>query len=213
MSRRSASEAQKWIACTSSKRERRFRGRSWAILGRLGAILGLLGAVLGPSWGHLGAILAPSCETLGPRNLDFTMVFAAFALYRRSCSDLLLSFGDLDLSFAILGHLGAVLGHLGPVFGHLGPSWCPSLGHLGPSWGHLGPSWGRLGAFLGPSWPPTSTYVICCGNWTALFQKRTSLQRFIFSALQTFVHMVLHPAEHKLYILCISLHELLCIAR
>ena len=78
------------------------------------------------------------------------MVFAEFALYRRSCSDLLLIIGDLDLSSAILGHLGAVLGHLGAVFGHLGPSWCPSSwAVLGPSWAILGPSWGLLGAVMG----------------------------------------------------------------
>ena len=163
MNKRSAPEAQKSIFYTSSKRERRFGSRSWAILGRLGAILGLLGAALVPSWGHLGDILAPSCETQGPRNLDFTMVFAAFAPYRRSCSDLLVSFGELQLSFAILGHLGAVMGPSLAILGRLGAHlWAmlgrfgAILGHLwavlGPSWGRSGPSWCHLGAIFRYSW-------------------------------------------------------------
>ena len=125
--------------------------------------MGLLGAVLGRSWGHLGAFLAPSCETQGPRNLDFTLFFVAFAPYRRSCSDLLLIFGELDLSFAIWGHLGAVMGPSLAILGRLGAHlWAmlgrfgAILGHLwavlGPSWGRSGPSWCHLGAIFRYSW-------------------------------------------------------------
>ena len=88
---------------------------------RLGAVLGSswgrLGAVLEPSWGHFGAILRTPG---GPEALILLCFFAAFALYRRSCCDLLLLFGDLDLSCAILGHLGAAVGHLGAGLGLLG---------------------------------------------------------------------------------------------